>query len=145
MSNKYNSDDIAATLNVTKRTAQRYIENLLSKDNGQFYFEKDVFDLIIERHTNDIQTTETDTDGINEFFTQDQYREFQKRLIEYPMFKKHIEAMQEEISYHKQQYETLMGLHKEFMQMHKSLQEKSYDNLTQRSWIEAKEKGLDTV
>ena len=55
------------------------------------------------------------------------------------MFKKHIESLQTEIEYHKNQYESLMALHREFVKM----QEKALDNLTQRSFIEAKEKGFD--
>ena len=139
MSDKFTTDDIATTLSVNKRTAQRYVENLLNKEQGKISFDKDVFNLIIERHANDNQTTEEESEGVTEFFTTEQYTEFQKRLIEYPMIKRHIEALQKDIEYHKEQYDTLMSLHKEFVKMH----EVSLKNITQRSWIEAKEKGLD--
>lgn len=52
MSQKFTTDDIATTLNVNLRTAQRYIENLVTKEKNKSYFEKDVFDLIILRKTN---------------------------------------------------------------------------------------------
>lgn len=139
MENKYTTDDIATTLNVSIRTAQRYIENLVNKDIGKLYFEKDVFDLIISRHRNDNQTTADDTEIITDYFTADEYEEFKKRLIEYPMLKKHIDGLQNEIEYHKSQYQSLMVLHKEFMQMHQT----ALNNATQRNWIEAKEKRLD--
>jgi hypothetical protein len=80
-----------------------------------------------------------DADTIVQPFTADEYEEFRKRLTEYPMFKKHIESLKTEIEYHKNQYESLMALHREFIKM----QEKALDNLTQRSFIEAKEKGFD--
>lgn len=137
--NKYSTDDIATTLNVSIRTAQRYVESLVNKGVGKLFFERDVFDLIISRHSNDNQTTEDDTEIITDYFTPDQYEEFRKRLIEYPMLKKHIEGLQSEIEYHKNQYKNLMHLHKEFMEMHQT----ALNNNAQRNWIEAKEKRLD--
>lgn len=139
MSKKYTTNDITTTLNVSTRTAQRYIENLVNKDFGKTYFEKDVFDLIISRHSNDNTTTTENNEIITDYFTIDEYEEFKKRLIEYPMLKKHIEGLQNEIEYHKSQYENLMHLHKEFIQMHQM----ALENTTQRNWIEAKEKQLD--
>ena len=139
MNNKYTTDDIATTLNVSIRTAQRYIENLINKDVSKISFKKDVFDLIISRYSNDTKTTLSDTEIITDYFTPDQYEEFKKRLIEYPMLKKHIEGLQNEIEYHKTQYQSLMHLHKEFIQMHQT----ALNNATQRNWIEAKEKHLD--
>lgn len=139
MSEKYTANDIATTLNVNIRTAQRYVENVFTKENNKVSFDKDVFDLIILRHGNDNQTTTDDTEIITDYFTADEYEEFKKRLIEYPMLKKHIDSLQNEIEYHKNQYQSLMVLHKEFMQMHQT----SLNNATQRNWIEAKEKRLD--
>nr|WP_298007129.1 hypothetical protein [uncultured Flavobacterium sp.] len=139
MSEKYTANDIATTLNVNIRTAQRYVENVFTKENNKISFDKDVFDLIILRHGNDNQTTTDDTEIITDYFTADEYEEFKKRLIEYPMLKKHIDSLQNELRYHKSQYENLMILHKEFMQLHHA----SLNNITQRNWIEVKEKGLD--
>lgn len=139
MEYKYSTDDIATTLNVSIRTAQRYIENLVNKGLGKTFFHKDIFDLIISRHSNDNQTTQGDTEIITDYFTPEQYAEFQKRLIEYPIFKRHIDELQNEINYHKQRYDTLLGMHNEFIQMHKSV----LKSVEQRNWIEAKEKGLD--
>lgn len=138
MSQKFTTDDIATTLNVNLRTAQRYIENLVTKEKNKSYFEKDVFDLIILRQTNDKQTTD-ENEIITDYFTPEEYEEFRKRLIEYPMIKKHIDSLQTEIDYHKNQYQSLMQLHKEFVQMHQT----ALNNVTQRNWIEAKEKRLD--
>lgn len=143
MSEKFTTADIARTLSVSERTARRYVENLVSLQKGTLLIDKEAFDLIINRYSDEkLRTTSgqpADIDGVTEFFTDEEYGEFQKRLTEYPFLKKRIDTLQEEISYHKQQYDTLMGVHKEFLQMHK----KSLENMTQRNWIEAKEKGLD--
>lgn len=110
---KYTTSDIVATLNVNVRTAQRYVESLINKENNKLSFNKDVFDLIIKRHTNDKETTEDDNNLIEEFFTPEDYEEFKKRLTEYPLIIKHIDTLKEQISYHKKQYEDLMVLHRE--------------------------------
>lgn len=136
---KYTTSDISATLGVSLRTAQRYLKELTAFENGKTFINKDVFDLIILRHGSDNQTTADDTEIITDYFTAEDYEEFKKRLIEYPMLKKHIDSLQNELRYHKTQYENLMILHKEFMQLHHA----SLNNITQRNWIEVKEKGLD--
>ncbi len=138
MSQKFTTDDIVTTLNVNIRTAQRYVESLIIKDKNKISFEKDVFDLIISRHTNDNLTTD-ENEVITDYFTPEEYEEFKKRLIEYPMIKKHIDSLQGEIDYHRTQYESLMQLHKEFVQMHQT----ALNNISQRNWIEVKEKKLD--
>lgn len=139
MDKKYTTSDIVTTLNVNVRTAQRYVESLINKENNKLSFKKDVFDLIIERHSNDIIATDENSNLIEEFFTPEDYEEFKKRLTEYPLIIKHIDTLQAQIEYHKQQYSDLMKLHSEFMQMHQI----TLQNMNQRNFIEAKEKGLD--
>ena len=80
MSQKFTTDDIVTTLNVNIRTAQRYVESLIIKDKNKISFEKDVFDLIISRHTNDNLTTD-ENEVITDYFTPEEYEEFKKRLI----------------------------------------------------------------
>lgn len=139
MDNKYTTSDIVATLGVSVRTAQRYVENLVNKENNKLYFNKDVFDLIIERHTNDKEATDSNNDLIEQYFTEEEYEEFQKRLIEYPLIIKNIIDLKNQIEYHKKQYSDLMQLHEQFLQMHKI----TLQNISQRNFIEAKEKKLD--
>jgi|SRR5690554_2575694 len=136
MAKTYNTNDIATTLNVSIRTAQRYVKQLINSDNT---IDEDIFNLIIERHRNDKETTEDDSNLIEEFFTPEDYEEFKKRLTEYPLIVKHIDTLKEQISYHKKQYEDLMVLHRELINMHQI----SLNNTQQRNYIEAKEKNLD--
>ena len=69
-------------LKVSKRTAQRYIENIIIKENKKSTFLEDVFDLIISRHQNDNITTDDNNDLITEYFTEEEYKEFHKRTSE---------------------------------------------------------------
>lgn len=143
MKDKYTSKDISRTLSVSERTARRYIERLVSTYKGTFYLDEDVYEFIINKYSTDNLRTNngqtTDTNGITEFFTSEEYQEFQKRLTEYPVLNQHIVSLQIEIEYHKKQYNELMKLHSEFMKMHQV----TMNTIVQRNYIEAKEKGLD--
>lgn len=136
---KYSSSDISTTLNVSIRTAQRYIESLVLYENGKTYINEDVFNLIISRHTNDTETTEGNTEGITEFFTTEEYEEFQKRLTEYPMLKQMLKASEEYIELLKRDVE----YHREVYQKHLNIHEKLIESIKERNFIEAKEKKLD--
>lgn len=136
MAKTYNTNDIATTLNVSIRTAQRYVKQLINSDNT---IDEDIFNLIIERHRNDEEATDSENDLIEQFFTESEYEEFKKRLTEYPLIIRHIDTLKEQISYHKKQYEDLMVLHRELINMHQI----SLNNTQQRNYIEAKEKNLD--
>jgi hypothetical protein len=129
----YKLKEVAEILKVSDRTVRRYLNGYFSIENGAYKVSEKMLEVLKNEHLGQ------DADTIVQPFTADEYEEFRKRLTEYPMFKKHIESLKTEIEYHKNQYESLMALHREFIKM----QEKALDNLTQRSFIEAKEKGFD--
>jgi len=152
MSQKYTSEDLSKALNTSKRTAQRYIDKLFDKSNKEVSFEEDVFNLLIQRHHNDTITTDSDN-GITEYFTEEEYNEFQKRLTEYPILKQQLEDSKDnlntllnELEYHKSAYTKQLLLHEKLIE---SISEKAInerimlDTIKQRNFIEAKEKGLD--
>lgn len=132
---KYTTSDIAATLNVHVRTAQRYVQSIINEDKS---FNEDVFNLIIERHQHDNETTDSDNELIQEGFTQSEYDMFKKWLTEYPLLNNHIKSLEDEIDYHRSKYDELMRLHEQFITMHT----KTLDNISQRNYIEAKEKNV---
>jgi predicted transcriptional regulator len=129
----YSSKEVAEILGVSDKSVRRYLNSYFSLENGAYQVSEKMLEVLKNEYLGQ------DADTIVQPFTADEYEEFRKRLTEYPMFKKHIESLQTEIEYHKNQYESLMALHREFVKM----QEKALDNLTQRSFIEAKEKGFD--
>ena len=152
MKEKYTSENLAEVLKISKRTAQRYIDKLLDKSGKEISFEEDVLNLLIQRHYSDNTTTDNDN-GITEYFTEDQYLEFQKRLTEYPLLKQQLEESKEnlktlinELDYHKTAYTKQLLLHEKLIE---SIAEKAVnerimlDTIRQRNFIEAKEKGLD--
>lgn len=137
---KYTTSDISTTLGVSLRTAQRYIENLTIIENGKTFLSEDVFNLIISRHTNDKEATdEKELEGITEFFTNEEYEEFQKRLTEYPMLKQMLRASEEYISSLRNDVE----YHRAIYQKHLDIHEKLIESIKERNFIEAKEKKLD--
>ena len=152
MKEKYTSENLAEVLKISKRTAQRYIDKLLDKSGKEISFEEDVLNLLIQRHYIDNTTTDNDN-GITEYFTEDEYLEFQKRLTEYPLLKQQLEESKEnlktlinELDYHKTAYTKQLLLHEKLIE---SIAEKAVnerimlDTIRQRNFIEAKEKGLD--
>lgn len=144
MKNNYTTSDISRTLSVSERTARRYIDNHLNLNGNSKVLSKEFFDFIINFYSENKETEtgvgqESDTPDRIEEFTENEYLEFQKRLIEYPIFKKNIEELEGEIKYHKERYDTLMNLHDDFLQMHKS----TIKSIEQRNFIEAKEKQID--
>lgn len=152
MNQKYTSDDLSRSLNISKRTAQRYIDKIFDKSGKEISFEEDVFNLLIQRHNNDNSTTDNEN-GITEYFTEEEYLEFQKRLTEYPLLKQQLEESKDnlnillnELEYHKSAYTKQLLLHEKLIE---SISEKAInerimlDTIRQRNFIEAKEKGLD--
>ncbi len=152
MNNKYTSENLAEILKISKRTAQRYIDKLLDKTGKEISFNEDVLNLLVQRHNNDNITTDDDN-GITEYFTEDEYQEFQKRLTEYPLLKQQLEESKENLStllnemeYHKTAYTKQLLLHEKLIDSiaEKAINERiMLDSIRQRNFIEAKEKGLD--
>lgn len=137
---KHTANDISTTLSVSLRTAQRYIENLTDNSNGKIFINEDVFNLIVSRHLNDKEATDkNELEGITEFFTNQEYEEFQKRLTEYPMLKQMLKASEEYISSLRNDVE----YHRAIYQKHLDIHEKLIESIKERNFIEAKEKMLD--
>ena len=89
--------------------------------------------------------TESDN-GVTEYFTEEEYLEFQKRLTEYPILKEQIQNSKEYLNTIENQMEYFKNAYNKQLEMHENLVQsvKNFsDNLMQRNYIEAKEKGLD--
>ena len=131
----YKLKEVAEILKVSDRTVRRYLNGYFSIENGAYKVSEKMLEVLKNEHLGQ------DADTIVQPFTADEYEEFRKRLTEYPMFKKHIESLKTEIEYHKNQYESLMALHREFIKM----QEKALDNLTQSANPPAKTRAISTI
>ena len=93
----------------------------------------------------DTELTKSDN-GVTEYFTDEEYQEFQKRLTEYPLLKEKIEESKNRLDDSKEYIQTLLNeleYHKQTYQKHLEMHQKMIDVFQQRNFIEAKEKGLD--
>ncbi|TXI96085.1 MAG: helix-turn-helix domain-containing protein [Chryseobacterium cucumeris] len=152
---KYSTADIASELGKNERTIRRWISDLISIDGGKYTMSEDVAELLRKKSSADTTTdtlrTPTDIQEKEEFpyveyFTEEEYEEFKKRITEYPFLKEQIEnskeylkAMENQIEYFRTSYNKQLEIHENLVQSVKNFS----DNLVQRNFIEAKEKGLD--
>lgn len=125
----YSIPDIAATFSVSERTAQRWIESLVIKEGNKILISEDVFNLLKSRHAPDTLPTIDDSDIKNfervEYFTEEEYQEFHRRLVEYQSLKEQLEYHRKSSESHNRQMEIILNM------------------MQQRNFIEAKEKKLD--
>lgn len=143
----YTTKEVAELLGVSERTIQRHIatliETLKTPNNKGFIIPEDIVNLLLSRHQNDKITTESDTENLEfpyvEYFTEEEYEEFKKRITEYPFLKEQISISQEYLESLKSQIEYFrMSYHRQL-----DIHEKLIDSVKERNFIEAKEKGLD--
>ena len=129
MMTKYTISDISATLSVTERTVQRWIETLVIKEGNKILVPEDVLELLKSRHVNDKVATSPDIEEKQfdrvEYFTEEEYQEFHKRLVEYDILK-------DQLQYHRKSSESYNKQMEMILQM-----------MEQRNYIEAKEKKSD--
>ena len=132
----YDLKDLANELNISERTARRYIDELINDTQvireNKYRFSSTIYNSIINsKQIIDNDLTEDDN-GITEYFTEDEYQEFQKRLTEYPLIKEQLEYVKELMEKNRQDYQTQFALMKTII-----------NSIEQRNFIEAREKGLD--
>ena len=143
MSKKYSTADIARTLAVSERTVRRKLSEHLNLLNGKYEVSKEFFDFLKEKTnfadtTADNVRTAADTENeepefdIIEGFSKEEYQEFQKRLVEYPLLKEHLATIMNELEYHRKSGES------KDKQMELILA-----NIQQRNFIEAKDKKIE--
>lgn len=148
---KYNTKEIAELFGVSERTIQRHIttlsENLSNTDKKGYFIPEDVVFFLAERHRYDILATTNDNEQQDEkeefpyieYFTEEEYQEFKKRITEYPFLKnqiklsnEHLESLKTQIEYFRLSYNKQLDIH-----------EKLIGAFRERNFIEAKEKGMD--
>lgn len=125
----YTIRDTSTTLGVSERTVQRWLETLIVKDKNKTLIPQDVLNLLISRHKLDNLATDSDTTFKEfervEYFTEEEYQEFHKRLVEYSILKDQLEYHRKSSESHNKQMELILNM------------------IQQRNYIEAKEKKID--
>lgn len=161
---KYTISEISRQYGDSVRQVQRKLKELINVDGKAYIVDSSVVDLMYSdvqsRHDCDTIATQSrqsadsvsaDRDNdvaiedieveydVVEGFSAEEYQEFQKRLIEYPLLKGQIAALEEQIQYHRKQVDYHMGSTESMrMQMQTLL-----EGFRERNYIEAKEKGFD--
>ena len=127
----YTIKELSDKYSVSSRTIVRHLNSLILKEKNKTLIPKDVVKLLETRHKYDTTMTsekpienEVDYDII-EGFSNEEYQEFQKRLIEYPLLQKDLEYHRKSAESHQRQMEMILR------------------NLEQRNFIEAKDKKLE--
>lgn len=148
---KYSTADMASELGKNERTIRRWISDLINIEGGKYTLSEEVAELLRKKSSTDTLRTLADTQENEEFpyveyFTEEEYEEFKKRITEYPFLKEQIEnskeylkAMENQIEYFRTSYNKQLDIHENLVHSVKNFS----DNLIQRNFIEAKEKRLD--
>jgi predicted transcriptional regulator len=146
MENKYTTKQIAEILGVTDKSVRRYLNSYFSINNGAYEVSNKMLNVLkaeyLGQSSDNLRTGEEPQEPLKgnedfengriEFFTEDEYQEFHKRLSEYPYLKERVNDILNELDYHKRAGES-----------HNKQMEIILQTLQQRNYIEAKEKKLD--
>lgn len=127
MKKEYTIQELADKMSVSTRTIERYLKSLYTKEGNKIIIPLDVVNLLEVRHKSDTNTDTSPTEeyDVIEGFTNEEYQEFQKRLIEYPLLQKDLEYHRSSAESHQRQMELILR------------------NLEQRNFIEAKDKKIE--
>ena len=141
----YSTKEAAEILKTADRTVRRYLNSYYRSEGNGFQISEKMMELLKKEiwgqgadkvrtdsgqsadsvsADSDIKDIEVEYDVVEGFSTEE-YQEFQKRLIEYPMLIKDLEYHRESAKSHQRQMEIILR------------------NLEQRNYIEAKDKRLD--
>jgi uncharacterized membrane protein YgaE (UPF0421/DUF939 family) len=141
MKKEYTIKELSDMYSVSTRTIVRHLESLILKEKNKVIVPLDVVKLLEVRHNYDTTMTQVrhnydtsktqeevdETEGdydILEGFSNEEYQEFQKRLIEHPIIKKDLEYHRKSAISHQLQMELIL------------------QNLTQRNMIEGHDKKI---
>ncbi|SEC96467.1 hypothetical protein SAMN05192540_4005 [Maribacter dokdonensis] len=135
MSKKYTVSEISRQTGDNPRQVQRKLKDLINIEKGSYTVDESIVNMLYPPTPNDNLTTPNDIDveyDIIEGFSTEEYQEFQKRLVEYPLLKEHLATIMNELAYHRKSGES------KDKQMELILA-----NIQQRNFIEAKDKQID--
>lgn len=132
MENKYTSKEVAEILNVSDKSVRRYLNSYFFINNGAYEISAKMLNILKMEYLGQSADTNVQEFERVEYFTEDEYQEFHKRLVEYPILKDYIQTVLNELDYHRKSSES-----------HNKQLEIIMQTLQQRNFIEAKEKGFD--
>lgn len=106
---KYTVSEISRQFGDNVRQVQRKLKELINSDGGKYLVDKKIVDILYPATTND-NNTEMMSYDVVEGFTEEEYVEFKKRLIEYPRLKEDLEYHKRSAESHQRQMETILKI-----------------------------------
>jgi transcriptional regulator with XRE-family HTH domain len=146
MENKYTTKQIADILGVTDKSVRRYLNSYFSINNGAYEVSDKMLSILKSDYlglsADNLRTGEAPQEPLKgnedfengriEYFTEDGYQEFHRRLSEYPYLKERVGDILNELDYHKRAGES-----------HNKQMEIILQTIKERNFIEANDKRLD--
>ncbi len=146
MENKYTTKQIADILGVTDKSVRRYLNSYFSINNGAYEVSDKMLSILKSDYlglsADNLRTGEAPQEPLKgnedfengriEYFTEDEYQEFHRRLSEYPYLKERVGDILNELDYHKRAGES-----------HNKQMEIILQTIKERNFIEANDKRLD--
>lgn len=120
----YSSKEVAEILGVSDKSVRRYLNSYFSLENGAYQISEKMLNLLKIEYLG--QSLDTDVQEFEriEYFTNEEYEEFHKRLVEYP-------GLKDQLDYHRKSSES-----------HNRQMEIILRSIEQKNFIEAREKGF---
>lgn len=100
MDKTYTSKEVAEILGVSDKSVRRYLNSYFSLENGAYQISKKMLSVLKSEHLGQL-TDNPVQEFRTEYFTEEEYAEFQKRLTEYPLLKENIEFLSNHIEYYR--------------------------------------------
>lgn len=116
MKDFYSIKDLTNLFSVSYRTIERQLSKLVIKEKNKILIPSDIVEVLKVRHNYDTSPTKSDKENIEveydvvEGFTNEEYQEFQKRLIEYPVLVKELEYHKKSAESHQKQMEKILQI-----------------------------------
>jgi predicted transcriptional regulator len=120
----YNSKEIAEILGVSDKSVRRYLNTYFSINNGAYEVSEKMLDVLKLEHLGQAADSTVQEFERVEYFTEEEYQEFHKRLVEY-------DALKDQLEYHRKSSES-----------HNKQMEMILNMMQQRNLIEAKDKKI---
>ena len=102
-------------MNVSDKSVRRYLNSYFSIENGAYKVSEKMISVLKNEYlgqpADNLRTgSDIDIQGFErvEYFTEDEYQEFHKRLVEYPFLKEQLEYHRKSIESHNRQMELLL-------------------------------------
>lgn len=106
MGNGYTSKEVAEILGVSDKSVRRYLNSYFSIENGAYQISEKMLEVLKNEYPGQPSDSLVQEDRRVEYFTEEEYQEFHKRLSEYPTLKDQLTYLKNDIAYHKKSIES---------------------------------------